>query len=168
MWVRGLVNQQWTDATIITIHLGVDPASGASYYLKDFNVADSNATIYADILRISGTSYYRSISWGVSKIWSTYAEWDLARKCSYLDFVAGIADISPSDARILFEVATDGQTKWQQEINFGNRVTKSIYVGRALRVRFTERTAGTTYPPVVQGFGDARVRCSSQPPNHKP
>jgi hypothetical protein len=85
-------------------------------------------------------------------------EYDLQRRCSALEFTAGITDDSPTDSRERFEVYGDGRQLMAIDMAFGEAENRSVDITNVLRLRLVSTlTANVTS---TAAWGDARATCS--------
>lgn len=146
-------------------------ATEVGYYLADLNTVQTYG-INADSTprKVNGIMYNHPVEWAASPGAGDpyWAEWDLSRTCTWLTSPGvGISDEAPSGSQYIFYVQTDGSYRWQKTISLGQSEGIKVSVNGALRLRLS--VAGLQnggYGPLAT-WGDAKVWCSSEPPNTK-
>ena len=148
---------------------GTPSTAGAWYYLADFNpVQTYGINIDSSSHTVNGVTYDHPVAWsaGFSTQEPYWAEWDLSRQCTWLTSPGvGISDNAPSDASAVFQVQTDGAYKWQKTISLGHSDSLRISIKDVLRLRLSAASVQDATGNSYATWGDAKVWCSSEPPN---
>lgn len=114
--------------------------------------------------------YNHPVAWyaSVSADDPYWAEWDLSRNCTWLTSPGvGISDEAPSGSRYIFYVLADGSEKWQKTIGLAQSHDVKVSIKGALRLRISVAGLKNGYWGPYATWGDAKVSCSSEPPNRK-
>lgn len=105
-----------------------------------------------DPARVSGRQYGRGVTLNVfcsnSKGGAYWVDYDLARRWSRFNVVAGLSDASPTTSTATFTVLVDGRPVAGEQVTLGQAVPIDVPVDGALRLRLRSRdsVAGTVFP----------------------
>jgi hypothetical protein len=146
------------------------PPTQIEYYLSDYDpVQTYGINVDTTPRKVNGVMYYHPVAWAAGTANEPYwAEWDVSRGCESFEASAvGIADEAPSGSQYVFSVLRDGSDTWHQSVSIGQGDPVKISIQGALRLRLS--VAGLKhggYGPQAT-WGDAKLLCSSEPPNRR-
>jgi NPCBM/NEW2 domain len=167
VWVRGLVNGDWTDATIITIRLqpgaaspGQEAASpgpeanGVVSYVDDYAQECSAASLTARGASINGSDYAHTVlQWAGD----TRDPVTIKRKAYRFQATIGVRDDASDQVRVQFELLGDnGKQLFQSRVlGYGDSQKVDVSVEGVLRITLRATAASSTHG--YAGWGDARL-----------
>jgi hypothetical protein len=174
VWVRGLVNEKWTDATIITIHLQPSAAppgqadtppgqadkpprqaaKPAVTYVDDYAQECRAGSLTAGAASINGADYAHTIlQWAGD----TREQVTIKRKALRFQATIGVRDDAPDEVRAQFELIGDnGKQLFQSPVlAYGESQKVDVSVEGVLRITLRVRAVSSTHG--YTGWGDARL-----------
>lgn len=174
VWVRGLVDGEWTDATIITIHLrprAAPPgqadtppgqadtppgqaANPAATYVDDYAKECRAGSLTAGAASINGTDYAHTIlQWAGD----TSDPVTIKRKAQRFKATVGIRDDESDQVRVQFELLGDnGKQLFQSRVlRYGESQNIDVSVEGVLRITLKARAVSSTHG--YTGWGNARL-----------
>jgi hypothetical protein len=173
VWVRGLVDEKWTDATIITIRLqpraappgqaakpprqAAKPpgheATQAVTYVDDYSQECRAATLTAGAASINGADYAHTIlQWAGD----TSEPVTIKRKAHRFQATIGVRDDASDQVRVQFELLGDGKQLFQsRDLSYGESQKVDVSVEGVLRITLRARAVSSKHG--YTGWGDARL-----------
>jgi hypothetical protein len=161
VWVRGLVDGEWTNATIITIRLEPKAASpkqkttqAVTTYVDDYAQECSAASLTARGASINGSDYAHTIlQWAGD----TRDPVTIKRKALRFQATMGVRDDASDQVRVQFELLGDnGKQLFQSRVlGYGESQKVDVSVEGVLRITLRATAASSKYG--YAGWGDARL-----------
>jgi hypothetical protein len=163
VWVRGLVDEKWTDATIITIHLQPKAESpeqeapeqeAAVTYVDDYAQECRAGTLTAGTASINGTDYAHTIfQWAGD----TSQPVTIKRKAHRFQATIGVRDDESDQVRVQFELLGDkGKQLFQSDVlSYGESQEVDVSVEGVLRITLRARAVSSKHG--YAGWGNARL-----------
>ena len=170
VWVRGLVDGEWTDATIITIHLqpkaGSEPelqpkagspeseATQVATYVDDYAKECRAGPLNAGAASINGTDYAHTIlQWAGD----TSEAVTIKRKALRFQATIGVRDDESDQVRVQFELLGDkGKQLFQSDVlSYGESQKVDVSVEGVLRITLRARAVSSKHG--YAGWGNARL-----------
>lgn len=131
------------------------------YFLSDLPALEVQGSWSPETLTVNGSMLANSLvvsSVGIAaRGVRSEAQFNLQRKCSSLNFTAGISDDSPTTSVELMEIYADGQLLDTRHIRFGEALPVKVALNDALRLRLVTTSESQAGHKTV--FGSATVKC---------
>lgn len=128
-----------------------------NHYLEEVGTVGNSASPRTGPLAINGTVYAHTIYDNTRNGGDSY-EYDLGRHYGQLRAVIGLADSSPSDLKVQYEVFLDGERAMAVVIGLGQSEPIAIGLDQVLRMRLLTTVVGGESYNGYAGWGDAEIR----------